>query len=96
VDLPYGKPVPDFELPEPLTGASVRLSEAAKGAPATLVMWLCVHCPFVVHLKGVACAGAGVGYSACAARAEQRGPQNTACSAECAGALCRAVCRPCC
>ncbi|KAL4857673.1 hypothetical protein ACK3TF_002106 [Chlorella vulgaris] len=39
------------DLPEPLTGQTVKLSEYAAGAPATLVMFICNHCPFVVHLK---------------------------------------------
>ena len=28
------------------------LVDVAAGKKATLVMFLCVHCPFVVHLKG--------------------------------------------
>lgn len=42
---------PAVQLPEPLTGKTVKLSEYAAGAPATLVMHICNHCPFVVHLK---------------------------------------------
>lgn len=40
-----------LQLLEPLTGKIVRLSSYAAGAPATLVMFICNHCPFVVHLK---------------------------------------------
>lgn len=40
-----------LQLLEPLTGQTVRLSSYAAGAPATLVMFICNHCPFVVHLK---------------------------------------------
>lgn len=39
------------QLLEPLTGKTVQLSSYAAGAPATLVMFICNHCPFVVHLK---------------------------------------------
>ncbi|KIY94026.1 alkyl hydroperoxide reductase/thiol specificantioxidant/Mal allergen [Monoraphidium neglectum] len=51
-DLAIGTKAPDFELPEPLTGTTVKLADVAEGAKATLVMFGCVHCPFVVHLKG--------------------------------------------
>ena len=45
--------VPSPQLPEPLTGKTVKLRpDVSAGAPATLVMFLCVHCPFVVHLTG--------------------------------------------
>lgn len=30
---------------------TVKLSAYAAGAPATLIMFICNHCPFVVHLK---------------------------------------------
>ncbi|PSC70394.1 alkyl hydroperoxide reductase [Micractinium conductrix] len=50
-EVALGFKAPDFELPEPLTGKAVKLSEYAAGAPATLVMFICNHCPFVVHLK---------------------------------------------
>lgn len=42
---------PDFTLPDPVTGQSVNLYEYSSGSRALLVMFLCVHCPFVVHLK---------------------------------------------
>mgnify|MGYP001810786882 CR=1 FL=1 len=32
-----------LQLPEPLTGKAVKLSEYAAGAPATLVMFICNH-----------------------------------------------------
>ncbi|KAI8464911.1 MAG: thioredoxin-like protein [Monoraphidium minutum] len=51
-DLAIGTKAPAFELPEPLTGKAVTLEGLAAGSSATLVMFLCVHCPFVVHLKG--------------------------------------------
>ncbi|XP_078169834.1 thioredoxin superfamily protein [Carex rostrata] len=41
---------PYFELPEPLTGKTVKLDDF-EGNPALLVMFICNHCPFVKHLK---------------------------------------------
>ena len=38
-----------MQLPEPLTGKTVSLEES-KGAKATLVMFICNHCPFVSSL----------------------------------------------
>ena len=49
--LSVGWKAPDFELLEPLTGKTVRLSDHAAGAKATLIMVLSNHCPFVIHLK---------------------------------------------
>lgn len=44
-----GTPAPDFALPEPATGRTVRLSDFTD-APALLVMVLSNHCPFVKHV----------------------------------------------
>ncbi|XP_024029406.1 uncharacterized protein LOC21400882 [Morus notabilis] len=41
---------PDFELPEPLTGKVWKLTDF-ESYPALLVMFICNHCPFVIHLK---------------------------------------------
>lgn len=41
---------PDFELPEPLTGRTWTLQDF-EAHPALLVMFICNHCPFVIHLK---------------------------------------------
>jgi peroxiredoxin len=48
--LPLGTLAPDFELPEPGTGNTVRLSDI-KGARATVVMFLCNHCPYVLYIN---------------------------------------------
>ncbi|XP_023523972.1 uncharacterized protein LOC111788057 [Cucurbita pepo subsp. pepo] len=45
-----GSRAPDFELPEPLTGKVWKL-EDFEPYPALLVMFICNHCPFVIHLK---------------------------------------------
>ncbi len=44
-----GALAPDFELPEPLTGNTHSL-ETLAGTRATVVMFICNHCPFVKHL----------------------------------------------
>jgi len=44
-----GSPAPDFELPEPLTGKHHSL-DTLVGSKATVVMFICNHCPFVKHL----------------------------------------------
>lgn len=48
--LPLGTPAPDFELPDTVGGRNWRLWAQAP-APATLVMFLCNHCPYVKHVN---------------------------------------------
>lgn len=48
--VPLASRAPDFELPEPLSGKSWKLDDF-EGSPALLVMFICNHCPFVIHLK---------------------------------------------
>jgi len=45
-----GSPAPDFALPD-TDGRVVRLADF-DDAPALLVMFICNHCPFVVHIQG--------------------------------------------
>ncbi len=49
--MPLGTPAPDFSLPDVVSGAAVSLADFA-GRPALLVMFLCAHCPYVVHVRG--------------------------------------------
>lgn len=44
--LPLGTPAPPFSLPDP----DGNIFQLATGAPATLVMFICNHCPFVKHI----------------------------------------------
>jgi len=47
--LELGTEAPDFTLPNPLTGSKWRLHDHARGKPI-LVMFMCNHCPYVVHV----------------------------------------------
>jgi peroxiredoxin len=46
--LPLGTPAPDFKLMN-VDGREVELADFA-GKPALLVMFMCNHCPFVIHV----------------------------------------------
>jgi peroxiredoxin len=47
--IPLGTQAPDFVLPNALTGKTVRLLDI-KSKKATVVMFICNHCPFVKHI----------------------------------------------
>ena len=47
--LPLGTTAPAFALPDP-SGRSVTLDESA-GKKATLVVFMCNHCPYVKHVR---------------------------------------------
>src|SRR5690606_13396916 len=47
--LPLGTPAPDFSLPDTL-GNTVSLRDF-EGAPALVVVFICNHCPYVVHVR---------------------------------------------
>ena len=49
--LPLGTVAPDFSLPEPATGRTLGLAEIAADARATVVMFLCNHCPYVLYVN---------------------------------------------
>lgn len=48
--LPLGTVAPKFMLVEPLTG-QIRSLDGLKSEKATLVMFICNHCPFVKHVN---------------------------------------------
>ncbi len=48
--LALGTPAPDFRLPDLVTGSTISLGTFT-GKKALLVMFICRHCPFVVHVK---------------------------------------------
>jgi thiol-disulfide isomerase/thioredoxin len=47
--LPLGTSLPPFTLRDAVTGKDVSVS-AASGTKGTLVMFICIHCPFVQHV----------------------------------------------
>ena len=48
--LPLGTPLPHFELPEIRTHHLIS-PESFTGMPAVLVMFICRHCPYVIHVQ---------------------------------------------
>ncbi len=48
--LPLGTLAPDFHLLNPATGTTENLQQL-KSQVATLIMFICNHCPFVKHIK---------------------------------------------
>jgi peroxiredoxin len=48
--LALGTPAPDFSLPDTVSGQTMSLSEL-KAENATVVMFICNHCPFVKHVN---------------------------------------------
>jgi peroxiredoxin len=48
--LELGTPAPAFSLPDVVTGRTISLDTFA-GSNAILVMFICRHCPFVVHVQ---------------------------------------------
>lgn len=47
--LALGTKAPNFELPDTLSGRKLKLSDV-NGEKATVVMFICNHCPYVKHL----------------------------------------------
>jgi len=48
--LPLGTDAPDFSLPDTVSGKTVSLADV-KSDTGTVVMFICNHCPFIVHIK---------------------------------------------
>lgn len=48
--MPLGTKAPDFLLPDTITGQMVSLDDG-QSYPATLIMFICNHCPFVLHVN---------------------------------------------
>jgi thiol-disulfide isomerase/thioredoxin len=49
--LELGTPMPAFSLPEAGTGKLVS-SDSLRDAPASVVAFICNHCPYVKHIRG--------------------------------------------
>lgn len=48
--LDLGLQAPDFKLPDTVSGKYVQLDDFAD-APAIVIMFLCNHCPYVIHVN---------------------------------------------
>lgn len=48
--FPTGTSAPDFDLPDTISGKTLSLSKL-KGVKGTVVMFICNHCPFVLHVN---------------------------------------------
>ncbi len=48
--MPLGTQAPDFTLPDTVSGKDLSLQDL-KGERATLIMFICNHCPFVKHIQ---------------------------------------------
>ena len=48
--LPLGTPAPDFTLPDMVSGKTLSLQQL-KSPVATVIMFICNHCPFVQHIQ---------------------------------------------
>lgn len=49
--LPLGTKAPAFSLPDSISGKTLDL-KTVKGQKGTVVMFICNHCPFVIHVNG--------------------------------------------
>ena len=47
--MPLGKKAPEFSLPDTVSGQTVSFADVA-GEKGTVVMFICNHCPYVLHL----------------------------------------------
>ncbi len=48
--LELGTPLPAFTLPDSVTQRSIS-SQSLLGGPASVVVFICNHCPYVVHIR---------------------------------------------
>ena len=48
--LPLGIAAPDFTLPDTVSGKTFSLNDFS-GGTATVIMFICNHCPFVIHVN---------------------------------------------
>ena len=49
--ISLGTVAPAFELTDVVTGKAVGRDDVADGKPGLLVMFICVHCPYVKHVE---------------------------------------------
>ncbi|MHC4941876.1 MAG: thioredoxin family protein [Planctomycetota bacterium] len=79
--MPLGRSAPDFTLPDVVSGKEISLADFA-GQKALLVMFICRHCPYVIHVReelariGKDYGGRGVGIVAINANDTEGYPQD--------------------
>lgn len=79
--MPLGTPAPDFALPDAVSGDVVML-EDVRGRVATVVMFICNHCPYVKHVEhelvqlGRDYADRGIGFVAISANDARAYPED--------------------
>ena len=49
--LPLGTKAPDFNLPDTTNNLSLVSLNEAKGKNGTVILFICNHCPFVIHVN---------------------------------------------
>ena len=49
--MPIGTFAPDFTLPDTVSGKEISLRSGSPAAVVTVVMFLCNHCPYVIHIQ---------------------------------------------
>jgi len=49
IQIPLGFKAPDFNLPDTVSGKDLSFSDI-KGEKGTLVVFICNHCPYVIHV----------------------------------------------
>ena len=50
--LPLGTKAPDFNLPDTISSSTMNYGKI-KGTKGTVVMFICNHCPFVIHVNSM-------------------------------------------
>lgn len=49
--MPLGTKAPDFNLPDTISQKTLSLRQLSAAHSATVIMFICNHCPFVVHIQ---------------------------------------------
>lgn len=49
--LPLGTKAPDFSLPDTISDQTMALNELTRENKATVIMFICNHCPYVIHVN---------------------------------------------
>lgn len=79
--LPLGTIAPPFELLDTVTGKNISL-DSIKGKKGTVVMFICNHCPFVIHVNpeiarlGMEYQKKGIGFVAISSNDVENYPQD--------------------